>query len=124
MLHPQANFDKPRSCVASFTKFDRVVGIVEKSLAICSTNRGKQKMAQTAQQKFRVTAVCSSEARAAELAEEHKNYTGVLNVQVIGTLVIFFCEAAKDMVLIIYGRIKDGLPGDCSRSCCCTPESA
>jgi len=48
MLHPQANFDKPRSCVASFTKFDRVVGIVERGSAICTTKLRENKMAQTA----------------------------------------------------------------------------
>lgn len=69
------------------------------------------------QQTIEITATCRTPEEAAQIAEKHKKFAGVIRFEIIGNVIKFICQVSKKLALTTYGKLKDTLPWYCSCSC-------
>jgi len=75
----------------------------------------------TKKQTIHVIATCQSEAQAREFAEKYKTFNGVVGFEILGNVLTLICNVVRDQALVVYGKLKDALPGYCNCSCKAIP---
>jgi hypothetical protein len=95
--------------------FDYDINIVIQAVGVwCKVKKGSK---MSKKQTIQVIATCESEQTAKELSKKFKNFDGVASIKVVGAVITFICKIATEFALVMYGRIKDALPWDCTCSC-------